>query len=122
MQKFARKALAGDAVIFQKHDFIASIQKRGDAIFPDSLVPATAVRAAPSPRMTPASCFSASKVATGSEVFPAGPDEPDDETFVGASYREMEVLAHDMQFANPNLSMQQCFSRVYIVPEKSRTA
>jgi hypothetical protein len=116
LEALAKAQIAGKDTGLQKHNYIAAIQKRADLVYPATL----------SLQQRFARCleddtgklfYAASKAASGSEVVSPGPDEPDDENFSGPAYAEMEVLAHDLQLANPNLSMQQAFSRVYTSPK-----
>jgi hypothetical protein len=114
MTKFARKALAGESVAFEKVHFVEAIQKLGDRRYPASL--------SRQQRFTKAmddpdgrELYQASKAVSGSETYPQDEEGgvQEDQHFVGPAYREMMVLARDLQLANPFLSEQQAFSRVY---------
>jgi hypothetical protein len=120
LEALCKQQIAGQDTGLQKHNYIEAIQKRGDILFSSIASPQARFAKAMTEDDTGKLLYAAAKAASGSEAASPGPDEPGDENFSGPAYAEMEVLAHDLQLANPNLSMQQAFSRS-TRPQKIRT-
>ena len=119
MATFAKAALKGLPLVFEPCHYTRAIQALADRSFPASLSKQQRFSRAldlPEGRLL----LAASKQVPGSEIFPQSEaDEPgDDEHFEASSaYAELEVLARDLMLANPHLTEQQAFSRIYTSPK-----
>jgi hypothetical protein len=101
----------------EKHHYIAAIEKRAAQIYGDDMSPARAFAHALEDDDVTKLLYAASKRAPGSEIKPepsVAPSDPDAAAkALGPAHYKMHVLATDHMRANPRLSYEAAYARMY---------
>ena len=107
----------------EKHDFYDAIVKRADELRADGESPQKSFVKAITEDVTGRLLFKAMQIAPGSEIKPvAQPSPPSREEaarLLGPAHAKMHSQAIDHQRANPRLSYEAAYSRMYTHPENA---
>ena len=107
----------------EKHEFYDAIVKRAEALRADGESPQQAFAKVITEDETGRLLFQAMKIAPGSEVKPASqPAPPSPEAaaaLLGPAHARLHSQAVDHQRANPRLSYEAAYSRMYTHPENA---
>ena len=113
MSFYAKRLLAGGEVAFQKHDFIAAIEKRAAEIYPDRLTPAQKFSRCICDDDTGRLLYRACKAASGSEVRPPVEKQDTGPVHIGPAHAKMHSLAIDRQ-KERGIPYSSAYSEVYV--------
>ena len=121
---FAKIALnQGQSPGIEKHDFYDAIVKRAEALRADGESPQQAFAKVITEDETGRLLYKAMQIAPGAEVKPAPqPAAPSPEAaaqLLGPAHAKLHSLAVDHKRANPRLSYEAAYSRMYTAPENA---
>ena len=107
----------------EKHDFYDAIVKRAEALRADGESPQKSFVKAITEDETGQLLYQAMKIAPGSEVKaapqPAPPSREESARLLGPAHARLHSMAVDHQRANPRLSYENAYSRMYTAPENA---
>src|SRR5580704_17667892 len=107
----------------EKHDFYDAIVKRAEALRADGESPQKSFVKAITEDETGRLLYQAMKIAPGAEVKPAPqpapPSREAEAKLLGPAHARMHSMAVDHQRANPRLSYESAYSRMYTAPENA---
>jgi hypothetical protein len=107
----------------EKHDFYDAIMKRADELRADGESPQKSFVKAITEDETGRLLYQAMKIAPGAEVkpvaLPSPPSREESARLLGPAHARMHSMAVDHQRANPRLSYEAAYSRMYTAPENA---
>jgi hypothetical protein len=107
----------------EKHDFYDAIVKRADELRADGESPQKSFVKAITEDETGRLLYQAMKIAPGAEVKPAPQSAPPsreaEAKLLGPAHARLHSQAVDHQRANPRLSYESAYSRMYTAPENA---
>ena len=120
---FAKMTVNQGRSSLEKHEYYDAIKKRAEALRADGESPQQSFAKVITEDETGRLLFQAMKIAPGSEVKPAPqPAPPSPEAaarLLGPAHARLHSQAVDHQRANPRLSYESAYSRMYTHPENA---
>jgi hypothetical protein len=120
---FAKRQIEGERTGLEKHDYLAAIEGRAAKLRADGESPQQAFTKVITDDEIGKLLFKALKRAPGSEVKPAPqpapPSREAEAKLLGPAHAKMHSQAIDHQRANPRLSYESAYSRMYAHPENA---
>ncbi|MFZ3327282.1 MAG: hypothetical protein WA231_15950 [Methylocella sp.] len=122
---FAKIAVnQGRSLGIEKHEFYDAIVKRADELRADGESPQQAFSKVITEDETGRLLYQAMKIARGSELKPVAqpvpPSREEKARLLGPAHARLHSQAVDHQRANPRLSYESAYSRMYTAPENAQ--